>query len=262
VKIKNSINILFRERRFKMEMDERIRYAIEQTRILKPPRQLLATFGSSVVYYYLLTEPLYLKVTGKKKPETVIREGRLSWERPKLITPYYMFKMEGFSEEARETLQMLAEKDPDLAGILYEMEYKKDLEKMTIVSNPLFSVAEKISEEIERKNQPLTAIIKGLGELWDVSLSWFIHRMVQNSFYLSQLPDFSRRGLITPGRFGEPAVARDEFGIPLVARNEIEQMFKQVKKGELEPSRLKRELDKWGLFKEYEDRFFNLFRKK
>jgi len=245
-----------------MEMEERIRYAIEQTRILKPPRQLLATFGSSVVYYYLLTEPLYLKVMGKKKPETVIREGKLSWGRPRLITPYYMFKMEGFSEEARETLQMLAEKDPNLAAVLYEMEYKKGLEKMSIVSNPLFSVAEKISEKIERKNEPLTAVIKGLGELWDVSLTWFIHKMIENSFYFSQLPDFGKRGLITPGRFGQPAVARDEFGIPLAARNEIEQMFALVKRGALEPSELKQELDRWRVFEEYQDRFFNLFRKR
>jgi len=244
-----------------MEMEERIRYAIEQTRILKPPRQLLTTFGSSVVYYYLLTEPLYLKLTGRKKQETVIREGKLNWGRPRLITPGYMIKMKGFSEEAKKTLQMLAENNPALAAVLYEMEYKKGFEKMTIVSSPLSLVAEKISEEIERKNQPLTAVIKGVGELWDVSLTWFIHRMIENSLYLSQLPDWDRKRMIKPGRFGQPVVTRDEFGVPLVARNEIELMFEQVKKERLEPSQLKEELDKWGLFEEYEDRFFNLFKK-
>lgn len=243
-------------------MDERIRYAIEQTEILKPPEQLLATFGSSIVYYYVLTEPLYLKLVKKKKAETVIREGKLTWGKPRLLTPYYMFKVEGFSGEARAALEMLAGENPNLAAVLYNMEYKKELEKMSIVSNSLVSVAGKLSDEINRKNEPLSAIIKGIGELWDVSLVWFIHKMIENSFYFSQLPDLTKRGLIKPGRFGQPVITKDRFGIPLTARNEIEQMFTLVKKRVLEPSKLKQELDRWGVFEEYQDRFFNLFRKR
>ena len=45
------------------------------------------------------------------------------------------------------------------------------------------------------------------------------------------------------------------------ARLRIEELFKQVKRGETDPSMLKRELDRWGtLFHEYEDRFTSLFR--
>ena len=85
---------------------------------------------------------------------------------------------------------------------------------------------------------------------------------LNDDLVFSQLPDLTKRGLIKPGRFGQPAVARDEFGIPLAARNEIEQMFALVKKGALEPSELKQELDRWRVFEEYQDRFFNLFRKR
>ena len=37
--------------------------------------------------------------------------------------------------------------------------------------------------------------------------------------------------------------------------------FGRLKTGERDPKELKTELDHWGLFGEYEDRFFNLFGK-
>jgi hypothetical protein len=53
----------------------------------------------------------------------------------------------------------------------------------------------------------------------------------------------------------------DARGVPADARLRIEELFRMVKRGELEPSELKAELDRWGLFEEYEDRFFGIFKK-
>jgi len=53
----------------------------------------------------------------------------------------------------------------------------------------------------------------------------------------------------------------DASGVPADARVRIEELFTQVSRGELEPSELKEELDHWGLFDEYEDRFFKIFKK-
>jgi hypothetical protein len=53
----------------------------------------------------------------------------------------------------------------------------------------------------------------------------------------------------------------DRKGVPIEARQSIERLFDEVKNGELDPSALKTELDRWGLFEEYEDRFFRLFGK-
>ena len=39
------------------------------------------------------------------------------------------------------------------------------------------------------------------------------------------------------------------------------QLFRKVSRGECEPHELKDELSRWGLFEEYEDRFFALFGK-
>jgi hypothetical protein len=52
------------------------------------------------------------------------------------------------------------------------------------------------------------------------------------------------------------------MGIPLAARKEIEILFKLFEKGEVKPSKLKEELDRWGVFEQYQDRFLRHFRKK
>jgi hypothetical protein len=54
----------------------------------------------------------------------------------------------------------------------------------------------------------------------------------------------------------------DSEGIPGDARVRIEELFRQVSAGDNEPGVLKAELDRWGLFAEYEDRFFSLFKAK
>ena len=49
-------------------------------------------------------------------------------------------------------------------------------------------------------------------------------------------------------------------GLPMAAMQHIEQMFNEVAQGR-SPDDLKRELDRWGAFEFYEDRFLNLFRR-
>ena len=51
-------------------------------------------------------------------------------------------------------------------------------------------------------------------------------------------------------------------GVPVEARLRIEEMFSAVIKGDAEPENLRDELERWGLFAEYQDRFINIFKKK
>lgn len=50
-------------------------------------------------------------------------------------------------------------------------------------------------------------------------------------------------------------------GIPKSAKDRIENLFKQAAKDRSKAIELKAELDKWGIFEEYEDRFLDLFKK-
>ena len=84
--------------------DERITYAARNTEILRLPQQTLATFGMTNIGYYLVTKPIYSELA-KDVTETVVREGRVIADRPRIVTPYYLSRLEGFSADAKNTLK-------------------------------------------------------------------------------------------------------------------------------------------------------------
>jgi hypothetical protein len=228
--------------------DARIEYAISHTEVLRPPKQTLSTFGATNIYYYLLTEPSYKELV-EGEEETVVREGRVRAERPKVVTPSYLINVEGFSEHAKRYLEMIArEYGTNTPGLFYG--YKNEPKDLNIVSSDMNSVVRNLDEKIDKEGNRLATIIKGIDQLWDVSLLKFIFDMTRYSVG-SNITELGRRGLLDV----------DRKGVPMEARQSIEQLFDEVKNGDLDPSALKVELDRWGLFEEYEDRFFRLFGK-
>ncbi len=228
--------------------DERIRDAVKHTEILRAPKQSLYTFGTTNIYYYLVTEPAYSELI-KNITETVVREGRVIAERPRIVTPYYLSRLEGFSSEARKYFEALVtEHGSNIRGLFYT--YKNEPKELTIVSENLLAVVDKLNAEIDKRGDPLAAIIKGEDELWDVSLMKFISEVTSSSLE-DNLRQMGSRGLLNI----------DAAGIPVDARVRIDELFEKVMKGESEPGDLKDELDRWGLFEEYQDRFFSIFRK-
>jgi len=229
--------------------DERIAYAVKHTEILRLPKQSLATFGNTNVYYYLVTEPAYSELI-ENVTETVIREGRVIAEKPRIVTPYYLSRAEGFSPDAKRYFEtLLKTQGSHVPGLFYT--YKNEPKELNIVSDNLLSVVNKLNAEIDRRGDPLTSIIKGQDELWDVSLIKFIYELTRSSVQ-SNLSQMEAEGLLDI----------DASGIPTDARLRIEELFRKVSRGEREPRELKAELDHWGLFDEYEDRFFTLFQNK
>ncbi len=229
--------------------DERIREAIKRTEILRAPKQSLATFGMTNIYYYLVTEPVYSELV-KNVTETVVREGRVIAEKPRIVTPYYLSRLEGFSSEARRYFEALIEAHGSSApGLFYT--YKNEPKELNIVSDNLLSVVDKLNAEIDKRGDPLTSIIKGEDEFWDVSLMKFIYEMTRSSLR-DNLGQMGSRGLLDI----------DAGGIPVDARTRIDELFRKVSSGESEPHELQAELNRWNLFEEYEDRFFNIFKKK
>jgi len=246
-----------------MNDEEKIKFALENTEILKSPKKLLSTYESTTVHYYMLTVPFYLEFEGKgPDSETIIREGRITWQKPRLITPGYILRMEGFSEEAKKAFSILAGYHADIAMMLYRLRFVKDYERMDIVSTQLNEVARKIDDEIEKKQDPFCAVIRGVDEFWDVSLSRFIYELAVNSAYFSQYPELGANSMISMDSTGFPVVSRDHSGIPVAAKSEIEILFKLYEKGDIEAKAVKEELDSWGLFEYYQDRFFEMLKKR
>jgi hypothetical protein len=233
-----------------MDIDnERIEYAARNTEILRHPRQHLSTFGITNIYYYLVTEPAYSELVSDIN-ETVIREGRVVAERPKIVTPYYLSRLEGFSSDAKRYLEMLiGMHGADAPGLFYT--YRNEPKGLNIVSDNWPAVVDRLNSEIDKQGDPLASIIKGQDDLWDVSLLKFIYEITRSSLP-NNISQLGSRGLFD----------MDHSGIPVGAKLRIEELFGQVARGECSSYELERELNHWGVFEEYQDRFFSVAKKR
>ena len=90
----------------------------------------------------------------------------------------------------------------------------------------------------------------GVDELWDVALLKFIYEFTSSSI-AGNIQELQSTGMLEPQpRFG---------GVPRAATDQIERLFHSAERGG-DRDELKRELDRWGVFQFYQDRFLNLFR--
>jgi hypothetical protein len=224
-----------------MEADEKIQYVVENTEVLRAPVQSLATFGTTNIYYYLVTE--------LTEWVNVVREGRVIASRPKIVTPSYLINLEGFSSQARKFIETMAERYPHEPGIFYT--YKNEPKEMNIVSEPVDAVIDKINKLIDSQRDPLAAIIKGVEALWDVSLLKFTYELTKSSVQ-NNLAEFDKRGLLRI----------DSAGVPRDARDHIEELLEKTKREPSSAPELVAELKQWNLFHEYQDRFLSLFKRR
>ena len=229
--------------------EERIAQVARNTEVLRPPRQSLSTFGVTNIYYYLVSEPSYTDIF-PGAAETVIREGRVVAQKPRIVTPYYLSNLEGFSTDARKYFEMLIETyGPDSPGLIYS--YKNEPKELNVVSDNWIAVINRLNDELDKKDDPLTSIVKGADDLWDVSPMKFIFELTRRSLS-DNLSQMKSRGLFDA----------DSKGVMADVRIRIEHLFKQVSRGEVDPSELEKELERWDLFEEYQDRFYSLFRRR
>lgn len=230
------------------KFDPRFERVVKQTRIVRPPQQTLATFGTTTIRYHLVTEPSYQEIySNHGEEEAVVRDGTVMAERPQVVTPGYLRKTEGFGQNAREYLDQIEQLFGDSSlGLLYT--YKNEPSRTEIVSGKPDDVANRIGRDLDTRKQPLEAVIRGVDELWDVSLIKFIFELTNGSVN-ANLAELRSSGLMNL-----------QDGVPDDARRRINSMIEKARRGLVEPSAVHKELERWGLFEEYQDRFFQLFR--
>ena len=218
------------------------------TVVVKLPKQKLASFGTSVVTYNMVTKPLYQALDmDKQTEEAVLRRGTVKAERPQIVTPQFLSRTQGFGDEAQEFMRELIRRgQADDPGILYT--YSHTPGHMEIISNRPEDVADRISRQIDIESRPLEAVVLGVDELWDVSLMKFIFDLT-NSSAPTNAADLLRSGRMEVSD-----------GVPMDARLRIEELFLQVRNGNLDPTVLHEELEAWQLFDEYQDQFFHVLK--
>ena len=233
-----------------MDPEQAWKRAVEQSWVVRFPKVHLTTFGLTNIAYYVVTEPIYTDVVPSSgRSEGVVRTGRVIAERPAIVTPTYAMNLQGFSDEAFEYLQHAAQTyGPNSPGILYR--YRNQEEKSDIVSGVPSEIAHNISDDLDRRNENLAVVMVGVDQLWDVALLKFIYEFTASSAD-HNVRELRSKGMLEP----QPGLG----GVPRAAVDQIERLFRQVRAGD-DPEVLKQELDRWGLFWFYEERFLSLFR--
>ena len=173
-----------------MLSEDSFQYAIENTHVHRAPHGRIETFGSTSFRFYLVTELM------DSVHQVRVRDGQLHAERPIILAPGYLTRnlLEGFGERAEEFLGWLREHTQDLAILKYGFQFRKTDVQENIVHSPVADVLGRLDEQVEQSQDPLSAIIHGVDEGWEVCLLKFAADMIQESAG-KNVDDFRKRGL-------------------------------------------------------------------
>src|SRR5216110_947150 len=171
--------------------DDDFQYAIENTRVILAPEKQIATFGSTSFRFYLISELM------DQVNEIRVRDGRIHAERPQILTPehYCRLLLEGFGDKAARYVDQLREHARNVAVLRYGFQFRKtDLSEQTL-DVAIETVINRTRRRVERSNEPLSAIIQGVDDAWEVCLLKFTIDLVERSSG-GNLGDFRKRGLL------------------------------------------------------------------
>jgi len=174
-----------------MLSEDSFQYAIENTHVFRAPARRIETFGNTSFRFFLVTELM------DSVNQVRVRDGKLHAERPTIITPNYLERhmLEGFGEKAHGFLEWLKDHERDLAILKYGFQFRKTDVTENIVHSPLKDVLGRLNDEVEQSEDPLSTIIQGVDEGWEVCLLKFATDMIQSSAP-ENLGEWKRRGLI------------------------------------------------------------------
>jgi hypothetical protein len=175
-----------------------------------------------------------------------LREGEVTAERPKILTPeFWKNRFEGFGEEAAAYRDEIEKAYGDaLKGLEYS--FRNNLKNTSLEHATLPEVADRSQKVIEEEDPPRTALLEGPDALWSLSVMKFIVDMSLRSFPVN-VRELDERGLFNPEKKRE---SRDRF--------EIEKLFQLAQTDRAQIPKLAERLKQSGFFAEYEDRFFAL----
>ena len=174
-----------------MWSEDDFQYAIENTEVILAPEGRIATFGQTSFRFYLISELM------DQVNEVRVRDGRIHAERPQILTAdhYSRLLLEGFGEKAERYLRQLREQAQKFAVLRYGFQFRKtDVTEKTVRAS-VASVIEQTKAQVERSEEPLSAVIQGVDDAWEVCLLKFTIDLIEKSSG-GNMGDFRRRGLM------------------------------------------------------------------
>ena len=211
-------------------------YAVNNTEVLVLPRGRLETFGSTLINYRLVTE--LMDTIGQVR----IREGRIQAFRPEILTPQSFTEspLEGFQTgQANDFVRWLREHESDLVLLKYGFKIRHETVTESIVHDTVETVLDRVRAEMKTREDPLSALVLGVDEPWEVCLLKLLFEVV---------------------RLSAPGNARDLRADPDGSHHQIDRAFRLAANDKSKLPPLAELLNRLGKFKDYEDRFFALVR--
>ncbi len=166
-------------------------YAIENTQVILAPQRQIATFGSTSFHFYLISELM------DRVNEVRVRNGRIHADRPQILTPEHFSRLllEGFGDKAQRYIDQLREQASNFAVLRYGFQFRKTDVTERMFRDPLDAVIARTKSQVEDMEEPLSAIIQGVDDAWEVCLLKFTIDMIERSSG-DNLGDFRKRGLL------------------------------------------------------------------
>jgi hypothetical protein len=166
-------------------------YAIENTQVILAPERQIATFGSTSFNFYLISELM------DRVDQVRVRNGKIHADRPQILTPehYCRLLLEGFGEKAQRYVDQLREHARNVAVLRYGFQFRKtDVTEQTL-RDSIDAVINRTKRRVESENEPLSAVIQGVDDAWEVCLLKFTIDLIERSSG-GNLGDFRKRGLL------------------------------------------------------------------
>ena len=168
-------------------------YALENTHLLLAPRRQIETFGNTSFHFHLLTESM------DRVNEVRIRAGTIHAERPQLIAPEHHARLllENFGEKAGEFAEWLRASGRQTAALKYGFQFRRSQINESVLHDSFEGVSARLREEVEASQDanPLTAVLQGVEDAWEVCLLKLTIDLVQGSKD-GNVGDLRRRGML------------------------------------------------------------------
>ena len=171
--------------------EDDFQYAVENTRVIVAPERNIASFGITSFRFYLITELM------DRVNEIRVRDGKIHAERPQILTPehYCRLLLDGFGDKAQRYVDQLRDHLRDVAVLRYGFQFRKTDVTENTVRDSIEGVIEKTKRKVEHSDEPLSAVIQGVDDAWEICLLKFTIDLIQRSSG-GNIGDFRKRGLI------------------------------------------------------------------
>jgi hypothetical protein len=166
-------------------------YAIENTQVILAPERQIATFGSTSFRFYLISELM------DQVNQVRVRDGRIQADRPRILRPEHFSRLllEGFGEKAERYIDQLREHARNISVLRYGFQFRKTDVTERMFRDPIDAVIARTKSQVQDMQEPLSAIIQGVDDAWEVCLLKFTIDMIERSSD-GNIGDFRKRGLL------------------------------------------------------------------